>query len=304
VSVIPTSGSAELDVGGRRLALTNLDRVLWPAAGFSKGQMLEYYAAVAPALLPHVAERPLTLGRFPAGVDGRGFAQNECRGRPDWLATAALPLRSGELRQYCVVNDLPSLLWVANQNTIELHPYLAHRVRPKEPTAVVFDLDPERPADLIACCEVALLLREELGRAGLEAFVKTSGAAGLHVLVPLNASHAYDETKAFARALARQLAAEHPDRVVSTQRRSARRGKVLVDWLQNDPMRSTAAVYSLRATSWPLVSTPITFDEVEEASARRKQERLLFEPTDVLDRLERFGDLFAPANTLVQTLPR
>ena len=294
----------ELEIGGRRVALTSLDKVLWPAAGFTKRELVEYYAAIAPVLVPHLAERPLTLGRFPQGVDGRGFAQNECRGRPDWVATAELRLRSGERRRYCVVNDSASLLWVANQNTIELHPYLARRDRPDEPTAVVFDLDPAPPADVIACCQVALLLRDELARARLEASVKTSGAEGLHAYVPLNAVHTYAETKAFARSLAARLAAEHPDRIVSTQRRSARGGKVLVDWLQNDPMRSTVAAYSLRATSWPLVSTPVTFEEVEQALASRRPELLTFEPAKVVERVERFGDLFAPVLTLAQSLPR
>src|SRR4051794_7385435 len=212
------------------VALTSLDRVLWPRAGFTKGDMVGYYERVAPALLPHIADRALTLGRFPRGIDEPGFAQTECRGRPGWMATRAIRLRDGRVREYCVVNDARSLRWVANQSAIELHPFLARGEHHDEPTHVVFDLDPGPAAGTADCCRVALRLREVLG---LESFVKTSGSVGLHVLVPLNTPHAYDETKAFARDVAAGLAAEDPGRVTDRVR-ADRAGRVLIDCLGND----------------------------------------------------------------------
>jgi bifunctional non-homologous end joining protein LigD len=281
-----------------RVRLSSLEKVLWPEAGTTKGDMVDYYRAVAPYLLPHLAGRPLTLGRFPNGVEGRGFAQNECRGAPPWLRTHRVRLRSGLVRRFCVVEDLESLLWVVNQNAIELHPLPVDCTQPDRPTAVVFDLDPTPPADVIDCCAVALRLRELLG--GLAAFPKTSGAAGLHVLVPLSGANDFPQAKAFARKLAAQLAEEWPERVVDVQKRAARGGKVLVDWLQNDPMRSTVAPYSLRATPWPTASAPLTWAEVERA---REPEQLTFLADHVLERATRLGDLFRPVLDLEQALP-
>jgi bifunctional non-homologous end joining protein LigD len=283
------------------VALSSLDKVLWPEPGFTKGQMIEYYRRIAPVLLPHLRDRPLTLGRFPSGVEGRGFAQNECRGAPEWLRTYAVRLRDGTPRRFCVVDDVESLLWVANQNTIELHPFLYTVVDPARPTSVVFDLDPAAPADVLAAGEVALRLRDLLAERGLAAVLKTSGSLGLHVLVPLNTPTTFAETKAFARKLAAQLAEERPEQVTDAQRRSARAGKVLVDWLQNDPMRSTVAPYSLRATPWPTVSTPVAWEEVEEALAGGRAEHLTFLADDVLERVQH--DPFAPALEVEQSLP-
>jgi bifunctional non-homologous end joining protein LigD len=265
------------------VALSNLDRVLWPEAGFTKGAMLDYYRRVAPVLLPHLAGRHLTLWRFPEGVHRQGFWQNECRGAPPWLRTAAI-----RGQRFCVVDDLRSLVWLANLGTVELHPFLSLADEPDRPTALVFDLDPGPPADVLDCAAVALRLRERLP----PAYVKTSGSLGLHV-VPLAPGHGFDETKAFARAVAEALAAERPDEVVATARREARRGKVLVDWLQNDATRSTVAPYSLRATPWPTVSTPLEWAELEDALAARRPELLTFTPELVFERLERLGDLHA-----------
>jgi bifunctional non-homologous end joining protein LigD len=280
-----------------RVALTSLDRVLWPLAGFTKGDMVSYYERVAPALLPHIAQRALTLGRFPGGVDAQGFAQTECRGRPEWMATRTIRLRDGRVREYCVVNDVRSLLWVANQSAIELHPFLARGERHDQPTHVVLDLDPGPGAGMSDCCRAALRLRELLDELGLVAFAKTSGSVGLHVLVPLNTPHRYDETKRFARALAARLAAEDPTRVTDRTRRAERTGRVLVDWLGNDPSRSTVAAYSLRATDLPSVSTPLTWGEVEGGGRQR------FLAADVLVRLEAGDDPLAPALELRQRLP-
>jgi bifunctional non-homologous end joining protein LigD len=213
-------------------------------------------------------------------------------------------LRSGEVRSFCVLDDLPSLLWAANQGAIELHPLLLRRERPDETTTVVFDLDPTEPAGLVECCEVALLLRGALEGRGLTSFVKTSGAAGLHLFVPLGPGHGFGASKVFARSLAGALAAKRPGLVADKQRRSERVGQVLVDWLQNDPMRSTVAPYSLRATQIPSVSTPVAWEEVERALRLEQPDSLVFGPADVLERVARAGDLWAGAVEVSQTMPR
>ena len=255
--------------------LTNLDRVLWPETGFTKGDLVAYYRAVARVLLPHLRDRPLTLWRYPSGVHRRGWWQNECRGAPSWLRTASL-----RGQRFCVAEDERALVWLANQGVVELHPFPFRIGAPDRPLALVLDLDPGAPAGLDACREVALLLRDRLR----DAQAKTSGRGGIHVLAP--APPSFVEAKERARRLAEDLAAERPDLVTAVQRRHERRGKVLVDWLQNDPTRSTVAPYSLRGARRPFVSTPVTWDEVERGE-------LVFEAADVLDRVDRLGDLLA-----------
>lgn len=284
--------------------LTSLDRVLWPRTGFTKGAMIDYYARVAPALLPHISGRALTLGRFPAGVDGRGFAQTECRGRPQWMATHAVRLRDGRVRDYCVVNDPPSLLWVANQAAIELHPFLARTEHHERPTHVVLDLDPGQGTCLLDCCRVALRLRGLLRELGLDSFVKTTGSLGLHVHVPLNTPHGYEQTKPFAREVAARLAAQDPRHVTDRMSKAVRAGRVLVDWLANDASRSTIAPYSLRAADDPTVATPLGWDELEDALRAGAPERLTFAALDLPARLDAVGDPLAPALELRQRLPR
>lgn len=293
--------TAIVEVDGREVALSRLDKVFWPATGFTKGQMLDYYRAVAPALLPHLAGRPLTLARFPDGVDGPGWYQSNCRGSPPWLPVAELTGRAGQRLRYCLVNDLAALLWVANLGTIELHPFLADAARPDRPHALVFDLDPGPPAGVIECAVVALDLRDALAARGLAACAKTSGAKGLHLYVPLDGTATYAETKPFARAWAREAVARRPELVVDVMARAARGGRVFIDWGQNDPSKSTIAPYSLRATPRPGVSTPVGWDEVEVA-ARGLPERLAFSPEDVLARVARDGDRFAPVLELRQPL--
>ena len=288
-----------IEVEGRTLTLSSPERVLWPEARFTKADLLDYYTRVAPTLLPHIAGRPLTLGRFPEGVDRYGWYQTQCRGRPEWMRT-----RRVGTQDYCIVDDLPSLLWAANIGGIELHPLLARAERVEEPTLVVFDLDPGPPAGIVECCAVALALREELVEHDLVAFPKTSGSLGLHVYVPLNAPHVYDETKRFARSVAQALAERYPRLVVDRIAKAVRRGKVFVDWGQNDATKSTVAPYSLRGMPWPVASVPVTWDEVEHAAAARRAEDLTFLAPDVLERVERLGDLFAPVLDLAQTLPR
>jgi bifunctional non-homologous end joining protein LigD len=268
--------------------LARLDKPLWP--GFTKGDLIDYYRAVAPVLLPHLAGRALTMARFPDGIEGPGFYQQECRGAPEWLARAPMVARNGKLFRYCVVNDLPSLLWVANMATIELHPFIATVAEPELAPLLVLDLDPGPGAGLLDCCAVALDLRAELAGRGLTAWVKTSGSSGLHLYVPMSPPVPFEETRSLARALAADLTARHPDRIVDTLRLADRQGKVLIDWRQNDPRRSMVAPYSLRAQREPVVSTPLLWSEVEQAPGHP----LLFRPRDVLRRLQVHQDLFAP----------
>lgn len=275
-------------MGERRIALSNPDRQLFPRAGFTKAELVDYYRRLAHVLVPHIAGRPMTLGRFPDGVEGRGFAQTECRGAPDWLATHELELRGGGRRRFCLLNDEASLAWAGNLSTIELHPYPWRVERPELPDALLLDLDPGAGAGLAACCEVALLVRDSLEDRGLAATVKTSGGGGLHVAAPLEPVHTFEDTKGFARSLAGELARRHPDLITDAQSRAARAGRVLIDWAQNDARRSTVAPYSLRAADYPLVSTPVSWAEVERAPGE-----LWFEASAVLERVERLGDLYA-----------
>lgn len=291
------------DAADRRVRLTNLDRVLWPETGFRKGQMLDYYRAVSAALLPHLRGRPVTLARFPGGVHGKGWYQTNCRGRPEWLAVAAVPGRRGETFQMCLINDLASLIWVVNQGTVELHPFLAAAERPDDPLALVFDLDPGPPAGLVEACAVALDVRDLLAADGLLGMPKTSGSIGLHVYVGLDGAQTFSQAKAYARAIARRLVVARPDRVTDGFRHAERAGRVLIDWRQNEWARSTVAPYSLRATPWPTVSTPLEWQEVEHAAAGRDARSILFSPGAVLDRLATSGDLFAPVLDARQGLP-
>jgi bifunctional non-homologous end joining protein LigD len=290
-----------VEVDGRVVRLTHLGRVLWPSTGFTKGAMLDYYVRAAPTMLPHLRRRPLTMWRYPEGVEAAGWWQNECRGAPDWLPVYEYDGADGRHHRHCVVDDVSSLLWVVNQGTVELHPFLFVAEASSMPLVIVFDLDPGEPATLADACAVGMRVRELLEAAGLRAFAKSSGGKGLHVVVPLNEPHTFDETKAFARTFAAILAHERDD-VVDRQARSIRRGKVLLDWLQNDAFRSTVAPYSLRATPEPTVSMPVTWDDVDRA-ANGDAGALLPGPEDALDRIDRVGDAFADVLTLRQRLP-
>ena len=292
---------SSVEIGGRRVRLTSLDRVLYAAAGFTKADLVQYYAAVAPVIVPHLGGRPVTLRRFPEGIDESGWYQHECPpGAPAWVRTRVVTWPSGRAWTFCAVEDPATLVWLANLGTIELHPFFVLAERPDEPTAVIFDLDPGPPAGVPECCAVALRLRALLDALGLDVYAKVSGALGLHLVVPLNSPHTWAETKAFARAVAGLLVEEEPELVVDRQRRDLRAGKVLVDWLQNDPTRSTVASYSLRVYGWPTVSAPVRWEEVEAAAAG---EALVLGPAAVVERLERDGDLHAPVLELEQRLP-
>lgn len=298
------SGDTIIAVSGRRLKLTNPDKVLYPATGFTKGDVVDYYRRVAPVLLPHLRGRPLTLKRYPNGVDGEFFYQKQAPGhRPDWVRTARVPTEGRDI-DFVLANGLPTLLWLANLADLELHTSLARAGSPDRPTALVFDLDPGAPATVVECCRVALLLRS-LGRgAGLELWAKTSGSKGLQLYAPLNGRTGFDSTKRFAHEVARRLEESHPQLVVSNMRRDLRDGRVLVDWSQNAELKTTINVYSLRARERPTVSTPVTWDEVERAVKRDDPGLLVFDWADALERVERQGDLFAPVLKVRQRLPR
>ena len=301
----PTRGAVEVRVGDRTLRLTNLDKVYWPEVGFTKGQMIEYYTRIAPVLLPHLRDRPLTLKRYPEGVDGEMFYEKNCpQHRPPWIETAKVWSGSNSRDMYyCMVQDLPSLVWVAQLGTIELHTSLSRSAKVLQPTMMVFDLDPGPPATIVECCRVAGWLREWFLEHDVQSFPKTSGSKGLQLYVPINRPTDYDQTKRISRGLAQRLEREHPGEVVHLQRKTLREGKVLIDWSQNDDAKTTVSVYSLRARGRPTVSTPVTWDEVERCLEAADPGALVFDSDAVLERVERLGDLFEPVQTLKQKLP-
>src|SRR5215210_575044 len=285
----------DVDIDGRRLSLSNLDKVFYPETGFTKGQVIDYYTRIAPALLPHLRGRPLTLKRYPDGVTGPYFYEKQCpRHRPDWVATSAVWSRhNARTIDFCLADDLATLVWLANLADLELHTSLALAV----------DLDPGPPATIVECAEVALRLREAFEHLGLEAFPKTSGSKGMQVYVPLNTPATYDQTKPFAHAIAQVLERRHPELVVSDMKKSLRTGKVLVDWSQNDEHKTTVNVYSLRARERPTASTPLRWEEVEAVLSSGDPESLAFTSDAVLARVEEHGDLFRPVIELEQDLP-
>jgi bifunctional non-homologous end joining protein LigD len=300
--------SQVVEVDGRELKLTNLDKVLFPAVGFSKGEMVDYYAKVAEAMVPHLKGRAVTLRRFPEGVDDldSAFFEKRCpKHRPQWVKTTNVRAgpNAGNI-DFCVCDGRPTLVWMAQLAAIELHPSLSLGRAPTRPTVLAFDLDPGPPADVVDCCRVALRLRDMFGHFGVQCFPKTSGSKGMQVYVPLNSKEvSYDETKPFAKAIAQLLEKQTPDLVVSKMKKVERGGKIFVDWSQNHQRKTTIAVYSLRARERPTASTPITWDEVEAAADSGDGSKLVFEAGAVLERIEQHGDLFAPVLELTQELP-
>lgn len=294
-----------LDVGGTEVAVSNLDKVLYPSTGFTKAQVIAYYIEISRVLLPYLKDRPITLKRYPDGVDGFFFYEKRCpTHRPEWVETTRTPKRSGGSIDYCVMNDLPALVWAANLADLELHTFLHRGKKQTHPDYVAFDLDPGAPAGLLDCCAVALALRDLFTQHDLESYVKTSGGKGMQVYVPLDGKADYAATKAFAHAVALHLERALPEQVVSKMLKSLRKGKVLVDWSQNDEHKTTINVYSLRATDQPRVSTPVTWREVEQALDQKKAEKLVFSPEQVLARVEKLGDLWAPLLARKQRLPK
>jgi len=300
------SNEPVVEIQGRQLKLSNLDKVLYPATGFTKGQVIDYYAHIAPVLVPHLEGRPLTLKRYPNGVDSQFFFEkNATVHRPDWVKTAPIwSEHNSRSINYILANDLPTVVWMANLAAIELHPSLSLAKEITCPTMMVFDLDPGPPANIVQCAQVGMWLREIFEHFGLQSFPKTSGSKGLQIYVPLNTSTTYGVTKSFANALARLLEDQHRELVVSDMKKELRKGRVLVDWSQNDQHKTTIAVYSLRAREQPTVSTPVKWEEVELLLKKKDPSILVFEAAQVLKRVEKLGDLFEPALKLKQKLPK
>ena len=298
------SATVEVKVGGKTLKLSNLDKVLYPEVGLTKGQVIDYYTRIAPVLLPHLKDHPLTLKRYPNGVDDKFFYEKQSPShRPDWVKTVPIPAR-GRTIDFTLANNLPTLVWLANLADLELHTSLSKAKEITRPTTLAFDLDPGPPATIVECSQVALWLRGIFDELKLESFPKTSGSKGMQIYVPLNNPAAsYDYTKPFAKALAELLEKQHPKHVVSTQKKELRPKKVLIDWSQNDEHKTTINVYSLRAKSRPTVSTPLAWDEVEKILDSGDPESAVFDSDDVLARVEKHGDLFEPVIKLKQKLP-
>ena len=290
-----------VEIGSRRLSVSNLDKVLYPEAGFTKAQVIDYYVRVAPVMLTHVAGRGVTLRRWPDGVGGESFFEKRCpKHRPEWVDTALGPGDRGGAIGYCCLDEVAALAWSANLAALEIHAPMARAVDIETPTMVVFDLDPGEPASIIECCRVALDIREVLEHLGLVAFPKTSGSKGLQLYVPINTPLTHEHASSFALAVAQLLEKQQPDHVVSNMTKALRPGKVFVDWSQNSRHKTTVAPYSLRAKAAPTVSTPVTWGEVSDAADGTP---LSFESHEVLERVEQMGDLFAETATVEQELP-
>ena len=297
---------SSLTIEGKTIEVSNLDKVLYPATGFTKRDLIRYYAAIAPVLLPHLQDRALTMKRYPDGVRGFFFYEKNCPAhRPRWVRTASVySRRKGEKMAYCLANNLPSLVWMANLADIELHVSLAKAKMQSRPTAMVFDLDPGEGTDVLGCAEVGIHVRDVLGELGLQSFPKASGSKGLQVYVPLNTAIDFTRTKAASRLIAETVEKMRPDLVVTKMRKDLRRGKVLIDWSQNDEHKTTVCVYSMRAKEKPSVSTPLAWDEVELFLKKRRPAKFSHGPDEVLARVEKHGDLFEPVLKLKQRLGR
>ena len=296
---MPPRNRITVDVAGHSLSLSNLDKVLYPQTGFTKGQVIDYYSRIAPHVLPHLRDRALTLKRYPNGVEGGHFYEKQRpKHAPEWVRSE----RIADI-DFVVCDDLPTLVWLANLADLELHPSLAQVGDPAAPVILAFDLDPGPPASIVECAEVAVRLRAALRSIGLECFPKTSGSKGMQVYAPLNTPTTYPQTRAVSKAVAIALSRAEPDLVVHEMRKSLRPGKVFVDWSQNAEHKTTVGVYSLRAMPRPTVSTPITWDEVDAVRRSGDPEDLVFTSDQVLARVREHGDCFAPVAELQQTLP-
>src|SRR5437588_2773770 len=300
------SQKADLVVEGKKLSVSNLDKVLYPKVAFTKGQVIDYYIKIAPVLLPHLEDRPLTMKRYPNGVDAEFFYEKNCPShRPKWVKTTKVWSEgNNRMMDYCLAQDLPTLVWAANLADLELHTSLARKKDVTRPTVMVFDLDPGAPADIVKCCQVGLWLRDLLGEMKLKSFAKTSGSKGLQVYVPLNTPVTFNQTKNLSRALAQHLEGEHKNLVTSNMSKALRKGKVFVDWSQNDEHKTTICVYSLRSREAPTSSTPVTWDEVEKCMKKKKADFLKFRSDQVLARVEKLGDIFEPVEEMKQKLPK
>jgi bifunctional non-homologous end joining protein LigD len=295
---------SSIRAGKREVSVSNPNKVLYPDAAFTKGEVVQYYLGIAPVLLPHLKHRPLTLKRYPNGVTGPFFYEKMCPShRPEWVATTRMKTTNRDI-DFCMVEDVATLVWIANLASLELHTLLSRATDLDRPTFMVFDHDPGEGADMLDCIRVALRFRDILDQLGLKAFAKTSGGKGLHLYVPLNTPVTFDDTKVFSRAIAQVLEKEDPSRITTNMRKELRKGKVFVDWSQNDRHKTTVCAYSLRARSRPTVSTPVEWSELERALKKKDASSLVFETADVLKRVKKKGDLFEPVLKLKQKLPR
>ena len=296
------SAGVEVEIDGRQLRLSNLDKVLYPEAGFTKGEVIDYYTRIAPTMLPHIRERALTFKRFPDGVDGGSFFEKRCpKHRPPWVQTAAGPGDNKGTIQYCELDERPALVWAANMAALELHAPMARAADIETPRAVVFDLDPGAPATIVECARIGLLIHDVLEYLSLEVCAKTSGSKGMQLYVPLNTAATHEGAGDFALAVGQLIERAHPNDVTTTMAKAVRGGKVFIDWSQNTRHKTTIAPYSMRARPRPTVSTPVSWNEVEECASGRNP--LVFEAADVLERVEGVGDLFAPVLEVEQPLP-
>ena len=302
--MLASAKTHEVEIGGRRVRLTNLEKEIFPS-GYTKGQVIDYYIRISDYLLPHVRDRAVTLKRFPNGVRAPHFYEKDApRFKPPWVQTFGVPRRSGKAEIcYVLLNDLPSLVWSANSANLEIHPFLSRVPRIERPTSVVFDLDPGEGTDILTCGEIAMLLRERLTAQRLECFAKVSGSKGLQLYVPLNTPVTYEETQPFAKGLAESLAREHPGRVIATMAKVDRKGKVFIDWSQNSDFKTTVCVYSMRAKSdSPFISMPVTWEELRRALRKGDSSSLRFDPEACFKRLAKTGDLFEPVLRLKQKI--
>lgn len=300
------AGEQAVEVDGREITLSNLDKVLYPESGTTKADVIEYYRAVAPALLPYLHDRPLTMKRYPDGIGQAPFFEKRCpTWRPDWLSTASVWSRSNEQHiDYCLLGDLPSLVWASNLANLELHTMLAHRGDPGRPSMIVFDLDPGTDTGLVECARVAVWIGEVFDSLDLSTVVKASGSKGLHLHVPLNTPVTYEQTKPFARAVAQLVERQHPDQVISRMTRSVRPGKVFIDWSQNSAHKTTVAPYSLRAVDPPTVAAPLHWEEVYRvATGEAEPGTLRFGPERLLGDLSDRKAVLEPLISLRQDLP-
>jgi len=301
-----SSKKMELRIGRQVLQISNPDKVLYPSQGFTKSQVIAYYSDVADTILPYLRDRPLTLKRYPDGVEKPFFYEKHCPDhRPDFVQTVNVDSERNEGGiTYCTVRDAASLVWVANLASLELHVLLFRAGKPDRPTMMVFDLDPGAPANVLDCARVAVDFREMLRHFKLESFVKTSGSKGLHIMVPLNTAVTFDQTKPMAHAMAMLMEKADPKRITTNMKRDLRGGKVFIDWSQNDEHKTTVCAYSLRGTQQPSVSTPISWEELSKAVKAQNADAFLFSPADVVKRIKRKGDLLEPLLRLKQKLPK
>jgi bifunctional non-homologous end joining protein LigD len=294
-----------VEIAGRRLSLSNLEKDLYPSYGFTKAHILEYYRRMARFILPHLKDRALTLKRYPEGVDQEFFFEKRCPAyHPAWVETAELSLDNGEWMTVCLVNDLAALMWVENLASLELHVPLAKAASPETPDSLVFDLDPGAPANIFDCTRVALILRDLLAPLGLAAHVKTSGKKGLHVYVPLNRPETtFADTKKFSRAVAEILQKNYPDLVTAKMAKEYRQGKVFINWSQNDAAKTMVCIYSLRAREKPVVSFPLDWHELEKLHGRDDHNKLEVLHGEAISRAEQHGDVFGEVLVKQQRLP-